>query len=215
MSGRIESVELEQSILLGGDGFLQLKRCRARNRRDDGTRSEAYALDMVLRPRGLDAVVVVPYARRPERLLLRLGLRPVLRLGRDGADRDGKLPPIYLLEAVAGLLEPGDEGAAGLRRRAAIELSEELGLRVSAEAIESLGPPAYLSSGVIAEQVHFCAVETALGPTSPAAGDGSPMEEGGEAVLLHLRDALQRCDEGRISDVKTECALRRLAAALQ
>lgn len=220
MSSAISEVVLLDSARFGAPGFLQLRRCEVQNLRADGSRSRTYPLDLVERPVGLDAVVVLPYARDPARVVLRRGLRPVLRLGRCGPERDGSEPPLVLLEAVAGILEAGDEGAEGLRRRAAIELDEELGLRVAPDHVRSLGPPVYASAGILAEQLFFCAVEIpmALDAFFPAAqralGDGTPMEEGGSALMLSLADALGRCEGGAIRDLKTECALRRLAAEL-
>ncbi len=48
----------------------------------------------------------------------------------------------------------------------------------------------------------------------PPAGDGSVMEEGTRVVVLELHDAITRCREGTIPDMKTEIGLLRLAEAL-
>jgi len=66
----------------------------------------------------------------------------------------------------------------------------------------------------MAEQLHFCAVEAPIDRRGTAAGDGSAMEEGSAAVTVGLVEALSACAEGVIADLKTECALRRLAARL-
>jgi hypothetical protein len=79
----------------GEGGFLAIRRVHLRNRRADGTLSARYLSDSIARPHGQDAVVVVVYAwpqadrtlqpADPEDVLVlvRDGLRPALRLGRD------------------------------------------------------------------------------------------------------------------------------------
>lgn len=207
-------LELIASEAHGAGGFLTLRRCRLRDRDAAGVVSPPYVIDVVERPLGSDAVVVLPFARGPARVLLRRGLRPALRLGRPGGQlREGALAPLLLLEAVAGVVEREDEGEEGLRRRAAIELHEEAGLSVTPAALLALGPPAFLSPGLMAERLYFFAVEAPLTaqPATPPSGDGSPFERGATLELLALDQALTRCDRGEIEDVKTECALRRLA----
>ena len=44
--------------------------------------------------------------------------------------------------------------------------------------------------------------------------DGSPLEHGGEVILVPLDEALRRCSEGGWSDAKTELGLWRLGAEL-
>jgi len=213
----IVEVEVLSTELLGAGGFVELRRMQVRNLRQDGSRSRPYTLDAVLRPAGADAVVVVAYeldrpARSGARVLLRRGLRPVARLGRGGQPtREGTTPPVEVIEAVAGILEVGDVGEAGLRRRAALELEEEAGLRVEAGAIHPLGEPLFISIGIMAERLYFCAVETALRGHGPGAGDGSLLEEGGGGVSFALEEALRLCRAGAIADAKTELILRRLA----
>ena len=212
----IVDVEVLSSQLFGEGGFVQLRRMQVRNVRSDGSRSPSYALDALERPGGADAVVVLAYQRSGEErrasVLLRRGLRPVARLGRGGEPtRDGATPRIEVIEAVAGILEAGDAGEEGLRRRAAKELEEEVGLPVPAGRIFALGAPLFISVGVMAERLYFCAVEAALDAHGPGAGDGSLLEEGGGGLVFDLEEALQRCVRGELGDAKTEVALRRLA----
>jgi ADP-ribose pyrophosphatase len=225
-SMRVIDVEILESELLGDGGFVRLRRCVARNVHEDGSRSPRYALDLVERPRGIDAVTVLAYerspalsgggGRRPVRVLLHRGLRPAPRLGRAGEPpREGTLPPLEHVEAVAGLLEAGvDPGEEGLRRRAAEELLEETGLRVDPGAVAPLGPPALGIAGLMAEKIYFAGVETDLGELVDPRGDGSLLEEGSSALVLDLEEALSRCRSGEIADAKTEVALRRLAELL-
>ena len=75
-------------------GFLAIRRMRLRNRRADGSVSRQYLSDFVLRPKGIDAVVVALYHRAGEtvRVLLRDGLRPAMAFGRAvQRGREGRL----------------------------------------------------------------------------------------------------------------------------
>lgn len=212
----LAGVEILSDALVGRDGgFLALRRLRMANIRGDGTRSASYLVDYLVRPTGIDAVAVVIYCREGGRVrvLLRDGLRPPLVVGRPDA-----LLPVpdarrYLLfrEIVAGIVEEGDRGEEGLRRRAAMEIEEETGFRVAPEAVRFLGASFFPSPGAMAERVWLLAVEvasTAAGATP--AGDGSPMEECAELCWLDLDQAIQACVGGEIEDGKTELGLRRL-----
>lgn len=214
---QIVEVEVLAGELHGAGGFAQLRRLTVRNRRADGSASVPYALDLLERPGRADAVVVLPFERGADlRVLLREGLRPVPRLGRAGQPRRAGTPaPWRMIEAVAGILEAEDEaGEAGLRRRAALELEEEVGLVVDPDRIAMAGPPVLISAGIMAEEIFFCEVEAELDRLGAGAGDGSCLEEGGAPVVLSLDDALARCRSGEIHDAKTELALRRLAARI-
>ncbi len=213
----IVDVEVLAEELHGSGGFAQLRRLTVRNRRGDGSRSAPYRLDLVERPGRADAVVVLPFERTEAgaRVLLRRGLRPVPRLGRAGQPRrSGAASGWLATEAVAGILEAEDVGEAGLARRAALELAEEVGLRVPPERIAIAGASVLISAGLMAEEIFFCEVETALAPLEPGTGDGSALEEGGGPLALTLEEALARCRRGEIQDAKTELALRRLAERL-
>jgi len=202
------------------EGFLRLKRFRARNRRIDGSTSPEYAIDVVDRPT-LDAVALVIWARTPRgvEVLTRHQLRPAafFRRGRTAA-----LPePDYLLveEIVAGVLEPGELGEAALRHRAAEEAREEAGLEIDARAVRRLGGAFFPVPGIVSEKIHVLEVEVARGPGpdllgAPHEGDGSPLEEGSHLQWRTLEDALRACDASEIEDAKTEIGFRRLKARL-
>ena len=66
---------------------MAVRRLRLRNVRDDGSRSRQYVCDFLVRPKGVDAVVVAVYHRAGDRVqvLLRDGLRPVLANAREAA----------------------------------------------------------------------------------------------------------------------------------
>ncbi len=202
------------------EGFLRLKRFRARNRRADGSTSPEYKIDVVDRPT-LDAVALVVWARPPRgiEVLTRHQLRPAafFRRGRTAA-----LPePEYLLveEIVAGVLEPGELGEAALQHRAAEEAREEAGLTIDPRDVRRLGGAFFPVPGIVSEKIHVLEVEVARGPgpdllDAPHEGDGSPLEEGSHLQWRTLEDALRACDSSEIEDAKTEIGFRRLAGRL-
>ncbi len=200
------------------EGFLRLKRLRARNRRVDGTHSREYPIDVIDRPT-LDAVAVCLYARTPLgiEVLTRRGLRPAAYFRRG---KVAVLPEAeYLLveEIVAGVLEPGEIGLDALRRRAADEVLEEAGVEVPPARLEPLGGPFFPLPGIVSEKIHLLAAEVPRPPgaseyAAPHEGDGSPLEEGAVLAWRELTAAISACERGEIEDAKTEIALRRLAA---
>src|SRR6266545_615760 len=173
----IEIVEDYTSRARCDEGFLRLKRFRARNRRADGSHSREYPIDVIDRPT-LDAVAVCLYARTPRgvEVLTRRGLRPAAYF------RRGKVPvlpePEYLLveELVAGVLEPGEVGLDALRRRGAEEVREEAGIVIAPERLEPLGGPFFPLPGIVSEKIHVLAAEVppplTEGPCE-APGDGA------------------------------------------
>jgi len=207
---------VEGDTLVGGGGYLAVRRMQLRNLRADGSTSEPYACHFVVRASGTDAVVVALYHRRDDgvvEVLLRDGLRPALAMGRDPAT----LPIAdireyrYFTEVVAGVIERRDHGEEGVRTRAALEITEETGYEVAAEDIGFLGAGVFPSPGSMPEKFWFVAAEIRdPSRTQPAHGDGSPMEEGSRWRWLDLDTAIGACTRGEIEDAKTELALRRL-----
>jgi ADP-ribose pyrophosphatase len=216
----IELLEDRTATSRCDEGFLHVRRYRARNRRADGTASNEYRIDVIDRP-ALDAVAVCLWARTGcgVEVLTRRGLRPAAYFRRGRAT---VLPePEYLLveELVAGVIEPGERGLDALRRRAADEVREETGLEIAPERLELLGGPIFMLPGIASEKIHLVAgeVERGGGPAvleAPGPGDGSPLEEGAELRWRPLEEAIAACEGGAIEDAKTEIALRRLAARL-
>ncbi|GEJ57858.1 NUDIX hydrolase [Anaeromyxobacter diazotrophicus] len=216
----IEIVEDRTARSRCDEGFLRLKRYRARNRREDGSRSPEYPIDVIDRPT-LDAVAVCLWARGAEgiEVLTRRGLRPAayFRRGKAAVLPEGEY--LLLEELVAGVLEPGEVGLDALRRRAADEVREEAGLEVAPDRFQPLGGPFFMLPGIASEKIHLveAQVERGGGPAvwpAPETGDGSPLEEGAELRWRPLAAAIEACERGELEDAKTELALRRLQARL-
>ncbi len=209
----IRELIVDSDERVGEGGFLALRRLRLRNRRVDGTISTQYCCDAVVRPYGQDAVVVAVFARTPRgiEVIVRDGLRPTL-IGRDPARAPMPEEPsdIYFTELVAGIVEDGDKGEAGLRTRAAHETEEEAGFSVAPESIVLLGAGVMPSPGCMVEKFYFAAVEVDPSAQQPLAGDGSPMEEGARTRWIGLEDGIAACRSGAITDLKTELGLVRL-----
>ena len=216
----IEIIEDRTATSRCDEGFLRLKRLRARNRRADGSESAEYPIDLIDRPT-LDAVAVCLWARGPRgvEVLTRGGLRPAAFFRRGKATVLPEREYLLVEELVAGVLEPGEVGLDALRRRGADEVREEAGLEVDPGQLDPLGAPFFMLPGIASEKIHLLAgeVRRGSGPAAwpaPEAGDGSPLEEGAELRWRPLAEAVAACERGEIEDAKTEIALRRLAARL-
>ncbi|HZZ86081.1 MAG TPA: NUDIX hydrolase [Anaeromyxobacteraceae bacterium] len=216
----IEIVEDRTARSRCDEGFLRLKRYRARNRRADGSASAEYPIDVIDRP-SFDAVAVCLYGRGPGgwEVLTRAGLRPaaLFRRGRPVCLPEGE--HLLVEELVAGVIEAGEVGLEALRRRAADEVREEVGLDLAPSALAPLGAGFFMLPGIASEKIHLLCAEVprGVGPAevdAPGDGDGSPLEEGARLRWRPLDAALAACEAGEIEDAKTEIALRRLAARL-
>lgn len=196
---------------IGDGGFLRLRRVRLRVKRGDGTLSGEGLYDFVERPAGRDAVVLLLWHRAPDggvHVLLRHAPRVPLYF------RDRALG-VRHTEVVAGILETGEDDWAAIQRRAAAEAHEEAGITVDAVAVAELGPASFPTAGMFGELFHFVAAEVAdPGAAVTPPTDGSPFEEGAALEWVALDEALRRCDDGRICDLKTELALRRLRSKI-
>ena len=218
---RVVGLEIQDEETLGLEGgFLAIRRLHLVNVRADGSRSRPYICDYVVRPRGIDAVVVVIFCRTAGgrvQVLLRDGLRPALQAGRPAAELPVPDPRPYLFfrEVVAGILEAGDHGEEGIRRRAVLEVKEEAGYDVEPSDVWLLGAGTFPTPGSMAERFWLCGVEVAQpGVVRIPQGDGSPMEEGARVEWMDLEAAIEGCVRGEIEDAKTELVLRRLADRL-
>lgn len=210
-------VESDEVVGTADRWFLAVRRVGLRNVYAGGGRSEPYLCDFVVRSIGVDAVVVALFHRGAGgvEVLLRDGLRPALRLGRDDAPVAGENLSMFFRELVAGVVEPGDVGTDGIARRGADEVLEEAGYVVDPAAMFSLGAGTFPSAGSMPEEFHLLACEVVdRDAQQPLAGDGSPMEEGARTMWVELDEAIAMCVRGDVRDMKTEVCLRRLRDAL-
>lgn len=207
----IEIVEDFSATASCDEGFLQLRRLRARNRRADGSHSAIYRIDVVDRPK-LDAVAVLVWRRGDQGLefLTRTQLRPAayFRAGKKAVIAESR-DWLFCEEIVAGLLEPSDDGELALRARAAEEVFEEAGLRVTADEVRPLGPPFFVAPGILSEKIFLTHVEVTGRRADEPEGDGSPLEEGSTLRWRSKDDLFAAIANGELQDAKTELALRR------
>jgi len=217
---RIEAIEVIEdfsSTARCDEGFLQVRRFWAKNRRDDGSTSAAYRVDLVDRPR-LDAVAVLVYRRAlPSgaiEILTRQALRPAAYFRKDKTPviADGR-EHLFCEEVVAGLLEPEDIGEAGLLRRAALEVEEEAGILIEPASVVVLGFPVFAAPGILSEKVFMTAVDVTGKAQGEPRGDGSPMEEGGKVRWRSVEGLCQAIASGEVQDAKTEILLHRFLAS--
>jgi GDP-mannose pyrophosphatase NudK len=115
----------------------------------------------------------------------------------------GGNPDPYLLEACAGILDPGETPEAAARR----EAEEELGLTVG--ALRSLGS-VVPSAGTLTERMHLFVAELS-GAEKRGNGGGNPHEgESIEVVEISLPDLFEMARQDRIEDAKTLIIVQRL-----
>ena len=217
--GRVDSVEIvERSDAEPRfpDPFLSLHRLTLRNIHEDGAPGPEYPYDAVLR-KWLDAVVLVLVADADgdRCVCLRSCIRPPLLL-RETVDLpipDGR-EFHTLWELPAGLIEGGDRGPDGIRRRAAAEALEEAGYRVEPGSFDLAACAPFLSPGTIPERIWYATarVDDTASSVEPE-GDGSEVEAGAVVRWIPIDEAVAMCDRCEILDAKTELGIRRLADA--
>jgi ADP-ribose pyrophosphatase len=169
------------------DGFIPLDILELRHERFDGGTTPLLRRELWgQRP----AVAVLPYDPASERVVL----VEQFRVGALGAGADP-----WLLEAPAGLIEPGEAPEAVARR----ELHEECGL--TAGRLEPIAG-FFSSPGSTSEFVHCFLAECAI-PAGSWTG-GVPGEH--EDILSHalsLEDALRLLAEGRVRAITSVLTL--------
>lgn len=199
-------------------GFLRVKRQRLRARFPDGSLSEEFVYDQVVRD-ALDAVVMAAHflaADGREHVFLRSALRPPAALRPLESRPVPEKPSLgHLWELPAGLVEVSEQSEEGLRACACRELDEELGLLVPPENMLPLGPSTFPAPAVIGERHFYFHARVDPSLQRPPRGDGSPLERHAAIVALPLEEALDRVRAGDIEDAKTEIALRRLAEVVR
>ncbi|MFW5740749.1 MAG: NUDIX hydrolase [Myxococcota bacterium] len=199
------------------EGFIRLRRRMLRTQAPDGTCSEPFPYDEVVR-RALDAVVIAAHfedEQGVERVYLRTALRPPVALrSRDQSPIPEPVDLGHLWELPAGLVEANERSEDGLRRCAARELAEEIGFHLPPEAMLPLGPPTFPAPAIIGERHFYFHCVVAPHQRGRPAGDGSALELQATVTAVSVDDALQLTRLGEIEDSKTEIGLRRLREML-
>jgi len=200
------------------EGYLRVRRRKMVARHPGRAEpSEEFKYDAVERW-NQDAVAIVLHFVRDGRrhVILRSAVRPPLAL------RPNPLIAIAipfpdgvthgeLWEIPAGLVEDKERTPEGLVACAARETFEEVGLTVDVGAVRPLGGAIFPSAGIIGECIYLFEAEVDVHDRPEPKGDG-PLEQGARIHEVALDEAIRWCDEGQLPDVKTEIALRRLAA---
>lgn len=169
-------------------GYFQIRKVTLQYRAFDGGWVEPQVRELFERG---DAVGVLPYDPENDSLVLIEQFRP-------GAMRDGGSP--WMLELIAGIVEPGESDTQVVHR----EAMEEAGCALSTlEPIATVLP----SAGACTEQVRlFC------GRVSSAAiGGVHGLAEEGENILVHsvpVADAFDLLARNRIPNGHTLIALQ-------
>jgi ADP-ribose pyrophosphatase len=215
----VGGVRIVERLPSSGPGFLTLERMRVRNVYGDRTLSRPYRFE-VLHRRGLDAVAILPFyfhgRTRRVMVLCKIGFRPGLRLR---ASLRKPLPDRrkydWVIEAVAGSLEPGDRGERGITERARKELFEETGFRSSRRRSLGLGAGFFPSHGQSTEKIHLRAFEIDPRMHRESGGDGSVNEADSGTIAIEASRILGLCRSGLIEDPKLEVGVSRLLGVLR
>lgn len=214
MTKKLKEIELEVKEVAGR--FIRLCEARVTHTYDDGTVSGPGRNEFIHR-NGFDSVAVAIFSEKERRF--RVALRGQIRipvLSRKGSERvRADDPELFLLEAVAGSLEPGEDGKKAAARRAASEVFEEAGFMVKRGDIFSLGAPFYSSPGQSSEKIFPYAVKVEVGEGREPEGDGSLFEKDLPPLEFHpLEKIIDMARRGKIMDAKTEIVAMRLAIHL-
>ncbi|MGH7283145.1 MAG: NUDIX hydrolase [Polyangiaceae bacterium] len=185
-----------------GGKYLRLRHAEVTLAYPSGEQSPPFIYDLIVRD-ALDAVVVVAHfgTEKGRVVYLRSAVRPPVKLRNVAPAYDGSM-----WEVVAGLIEPDEDAAVAAAR----ELEEELGAKVDASAMISLGGATFPAPGVIGERHVYFHVEVDPTKLTRPAEDGSALEREARIVPVLLDEALAWIRRGDLYDAKTEIALRRL-----
>ena len=185
--GKVEVIERETVH----EGYCRVERLRLRHRLFEGGMSGEIDREVVRRGH---AVAVLPYDPLRDEVVL-------IEQFRIGAYVRGEQP--WLLEAVAGIVEDGEENEAVARRETQEEAGVELGELVPVASF-------YASPGTMTEYIRvYCARVDAAGAggVHGLAGEGEDIR----VIVLPFAEALVILKEGRIESGHTLIALQWLA----
>lgn len=175
-----------ESVTTVYDGFFRVDDARVRYELPDGTMSDVQPRLCV--ERGDSASVLLHDRSAGELLFVRQFRYPCVSHGHP-----------FLLEIVAGKVDPGENPEEAARR----EAMEEVGIRV--EQLQKVGA-FYSSPGGMSELNHvFYATFSA---SDVVAESGGLDQEGVQLVRLPIQEALRMLHEGEIHDGKAMVALQ-------
>ena len=181
-------------------GFLVTKATKYRFNYDDQSTKEM-VVDSIDRTVGNSAVAILAYTTSYMSdsmgqicVYLRSCIRPALH--KHSASNQWEIP--------AGIIENESVESAASR-----ELMEEVGIYANPNYFHSLGKPYYSSVGVSGELIHLVKIEANPQHIQKAESDGSPLEYGGQVILVTIDGILKAIDSGQIQDSKTILAITR------
>ncbi len=186
-----KDIDVENDTL-AYDGFIKVHDLTLRHRKFDGSMTESLPRICVARR---PAVAVLPYDPKRDTVLL-------IEQFRVGAMIGGAISP-WLLEIVAGLIEPGEAPDEVARR----ELAEEAG--VTAKSLTHLYHY-YSTPGASSEQVDFYYAEVDLVDVPEFAG----LDEEHEDIKIHVlpcQAVLELLESGKIQNALAILAIQWLA----
>ena len=142
---------------------------------------------------GEASVVLTVDRQRGVAILVRQWRAPLITLGSDP----------YLLEACAGIIDPGETAEESARR----EAEEEIGLKVGTMRKIGVVVP---SAGTLTERMHLFIAEVSAADRTENGG-GNPHEgEDIEIVEVPLAELFDKARRGEIADAKTLILVQRL-----
>lgn len=214
MAKKLKEIRLDVKAVAGN--FIRFCEAEVTHVYDDGAKSRPCRSEFIHR-KGLDSVVVAIYSEKEGRFLVVLrGQMRIPVLSRKGSERiSAEEPGLFLLEAVAGSMEPGEDGKSAAAGRAASEVYEEAGFRVKPKEMIRLGAPFFTSPGQSSERIFPFAVKVDRNAALPPEGDGSLLEKDLPPLKFYpIEKIIWMARKGKIMDAKTEIVALRLAAHL-
>lgn len=188
MTSDMPRVVATRSVYKGWNSF-DIVTVEARDRHGELCSVEREVID-----HGEAGVVLTIDRRRGVAILVRQWRAPLIVIGADP----------FLLEACAGILDPGENAEEAARR----EAEEEIGVRIGAMRKVGTVVP---SAGTLTERMHLFIAEVSEQDRDANGGGGNPHEgEDIEVVEVPLPELFDMARRGEIADAKTLILVQRL-----
>lgn len=182
------NVKIKSTEILS-DNFFPLKNVKYEITKENGEVAEVYR-EVYLSANG---ATVLLYNRETRKVILTRQFRLPTYLNNN--------PSGMMIEACAGIVEEGEDPAAGVVR----EIGEETGYKVSeVKKVFEL----YMTPGSVAEKLHFYVAEYS---DNGKVGEGGGLEEESESIEvleMSFDDAYIKVQSGEIKDAKTVILLQ-------